>query len=244
MSWLSGKSRGGIPRWWVVIVAVILVAAAIAIGVTLTGDKEADTTVAEGSLTTTSLIAEATTTESTPPQSSSTTSIAQASTSTTLPLAATTSSSSTTTSLWMVNPTVTLLMLPTRYEDTHPYLEWVGTWTSRTNSAYSGGSAKSSGTLNSRVGIEFEGTGVQLISRRSEIAGDLQVHLYGSNGVDILDTIHLGGIIPAQFATVVWSSGTLPDGQYQCWFTYDPANTIEEGVWVDAIDVWGTVLEP
>ena len=241
MPWLSGKFWRGIPRWWVAIVVVILVAAVIAISVTLAGGKNADTAVGEGGLTTT-LMAGSSTTEATPLQSTSTTSGFQTSTSTTLPPAVT--SSSTTTSLGMVNPGVTLLMLPTRYEDTHPYLQWVGTWTSRANSAYSGGSAKSSGTVNSRVGIEFEGTGVQLISRRSEIAGDLQVHLYGSNGVDMFDTIHLGGIVPAQFATVVWSSGTLPEGQYQCWFMYDPANTIEEGVWVDAVDVWGTVLEP
>jgi hypothetical protein len=136
-------------------------------------------------------------------------------------------------------------LMPTRYEDTHPYLDWVGTWTTQTNSVHSDGSARASNALNSRVGIEFEGTGVRLIAPTPAEAGRLTVHLYGSHGVDILETIDLADPPAGAFQVEVWYSGSLPNGQYQCWFGYDATHTpAGRIVWVDAIDVWGTVSPP
>lgn len=163
---------------------------------------------------------------------SGTTSTTSAVTSTTLPPAATTTSTTAGMGI-LIDPVV--IALPTRYEDDDPALQWVGTWSTASSTAHSDGTAKFSGTPNSRVGIQFEGTGVRLIAPTPGVAGRITVHLYGA-GADITDTIDLTG--SGETKVAVWSSGTIPSGTYQCWFGYDPTNIPGRYIWVDAIDIW------
>jgi hypothetical protein len=137
-----------------------------------------------------------------------------------------------------------MLIDPTRYEDTHPFLhwEWEDVWTEQLGLGYSAGSQKKSNTLHSYVQIAFHGTGVQLVATTSANAGKLIAHLSGP-GVARNETINLYSA-STKYQQLVWYSGHLTAGDYAVYFEWDPANAPTKSTSIDAIDVWGTVTPP
>ena len=100
---------------------------------------------------------------------------------------------------------------------------------------------KYTSTANTWVGLSFHGTGLQLIATKGANGGRLVVHLDG-NGVHKVETIDLSNPGPL-YQQVVWYSGHLAAGDYGVYFEWEanPGGTV---VWVDAVDVWGTVTPP
>jgi hypothetical protein len=136
------------------------------------------------------------------------------------------------------------IIAPTRYEDTHPFIhwEWETAWKTQTNAECSAGTQKFSNTANTWAGISFQGTGVQLIATKGANGGRLIAHLSGP-GVDRQETIDLYSGSP-EYQAVVWYSGHLTNADYGVYFEWDDANSGGSVVWIDAIDVWGTVTPP
>lgn len=213
------------------------------------------TDLQQASATTEATTAGATTTATESPSTvaATTTSAPQATTSTTSAPAATT----TTTTLGglHINPGAlhtypglskidpNYLLTPTRYEDTHPFIhwEWETVWKTQTNGACSAGSQKFTSTKNTWAGISFKGTGIQLIASTGANGGRLIAHLSGP-GVNRQETIDLDG--SPQCQVVVWYSGHLTNADYGVYFEFDNTNPSGRVVWIDAMDVWGTVTPP
>jgi hypothetical protein len=147
------------------------------------------------------------------------------------------------------NPTIlkldpNMMVNPTRYEDSHPFLhwEWEDAWKGQVGFPYSGGGQKSSKEYNSYVQVTFNGTGAQLIATKSSAAGRLIAHLSGP-GVARNDVIELQSGV-TKYRQNVWYSGYLAPGDYAVYFEWDPDNDVGQPVSIDAIDVWGTVTPP
>ncbi len=210
-------------------------------GAEVPGVSVADLGTADGSaLEATSTLAPAVTTSTTIPSTPGTT---------------TTTTGSSPSSVWQFEPGLLQteisaikidpnnLVAPTRYEDTHPYLHWEGSWNQQTDPAkYSGGSQRATHVENDYVEVFFKGTGVRLVASKSIQGADIRIVLTG-NGTSKVEKISLYSATPLN-QQKVWYSGHLTYGDYAVYFEHDPANSGFKVVWVDAIDVWGTVTPP
>ena len=145
------------------------------------------------------------------------------------------------TTLMLADPNY--FLAPTRYEDTHPFIhwEWEDVWKTQTNGECSGGTQKFCTTKNTWAGISFHGTGIQLVASTGANGGRLIAHLSGP-GVNRQETIDLDG--SPQYQVVVWYSGHLTNADYGVYFEFDNTNPSGSVVWIDAMDVWGTVTPP
>ncbi len=136
------------------------------------------------------------------------------------------------------------ILAPTRYEDTHPFIhwEWETAWKTQTNGDCSAGTQKFSTTKYTWAGINFKGTGMQLVATKGSNGGRLIAHISGP-GVDRQETIDLHSDSP-EYRVVVWYSGHLTNADYGVYFEFAGTNPGGSVVWIDAMDVWGTVTPP
>ena len=216
----------------------------------------------ETTATTIAVAIEETTSESTESTAApATTTTVAATTSTAAPTTTTTSGGSggtflqmnpdllqTSPSIMQVDPNVfqqidpNVLTAPTRVEDANPYLHYEGQWSTKLSSNSSGGTYRASSTTGSYVEIFFKGTGIRLIAPKGVSGGKVRIVLTG-NGTSKVETVSLYNA-SASYQQTIWYSGPLANADYAVYFEHDSSNVGFKVIWVDALDVWGTITPP
>jgi hypothetical protein len=129
-----------------------------------------------------------------------------------------------------------------RFEETHAFASYSGTWTDSANSQLSGGSYKYTNTTGSSVTLKFSGTAVRYVTTKASVYGIANVSLDGGAAVPV-DLYS-----PATaYQQVVWSATGLDDGPHTLTITRsgnkNPASG-ERYVGLDAIEVIGSLFDP
>jgi len=151
-------------------------------------------------------------------------------------------------SIMQMNPNVmqqidtNVLTAPTRIEDLNPYLHWEGQWSAKQSSDCSGGTYRASSTTGSYVEIFFKGTGIRLIAPKGVSGGKVRIVLTG-NGTSKVETVSLYNAT-VSYQQTIWYSGHLDNADYAVYFEHDSSNVGFKVMWVDALDVWGTITPP
>jgi uncharacterized protein YkwD/cytochrome oxidase assembly protein ShyY1 len=122
---------------------------------------------------------------------------------------------------------------PIRYEQNNSKLAYAGTWyTNSSASSASGGSFKYSNISGSSVTVDFTGTYLAWIAKKSSVYGTAQVTVDGGTPVTV--DLHNAGDLWKQ---KVWETGTLDSGTHTVTITCDGAGYVG----VDAFDISGTL---
>jgi hypothetical protein len=128
---------------------------------------------------------------------------------------------------------------PTRYEQADARIEKTGSWTDFTKTAASGGSYGRSLTSTpeqASATIHFTGTRLDWIAMKGTTAGVADVYLDGT----LMATIDLNAAT-ATYNVVVWSTGTLLEGDHTVRIVRDPDSGATRYLTLDAVEIWGTI---
>jgi Tol biopolymer transport system component len=129
---------------------------------------------------------------------------------------------------------------PNRYEETDPLILYSGNWQTGQNKAHSGGSNYSTDDKTATITITFKGTRLDWIAALGPLMGKALVSIDGGEPVlvDLFSDTEL-------FQQLVWSTGELEYGVHTITITFPEGADYQEGkgINIDALDVWGVLLE-
>ncbi len=128
---------------------------------------------------------------------------------------------------------------PTRYEQTDRHIFKTGSWSDFAKPLASGGSYGRSLTTGASVTIYFHGTQLDWIGMEGTTTGEADVYLNG----DLQETVDLSAP-SARYNALVWSTGTLPEGDYKVEIVRSSTNPSTKYITLDAVDVVGTLTYP
>ena len=124
-----------------------------------------------------------------------------------------------------------------RDQQTNAKLIYAGTWKTTSTAAASGGSFAYANTTGASVTIDFTGTGLAWIAKKSPVYGEAKVTLDGGSPVTV--DLHSTTVLWQQ---QVWSTGILADGAHSVkiqWTGAKPAGATAADINIDAVDVDG-----
>jgi Tol biopolymer transport system component len=127
---------------------------------------------------------------------------------------------------------------PHHYEQTDPLIVYSGQWDTGSDDSHSGRSNFYSDDPEGTITITFKGTRLDWIAAVGSLMDKALVSLDGGEPVlvDLFSQTEL-------FQQMVWSTGTLEYGVHVIKITF-PANGGEvKSINIDALDVWGTIME-
>jgi hypothetical protein len=122
----------------------------------------------------------------------------------------------------------------TRYEQADSRIAKTGTWTNYPKPAASGASYGRSTSSGASATIYFTGTRLDWIAMKGLTTGSAKVYLDGT----LKATINLAAS-PATYNVMVWSSGTIADGNHTVRIERVGGNALN--VTLDAVDIWGAI---
>jgi len=127
---------------------------------------------------------------------------------------------------------------PNRYEQDHELILYSGNWEMDDNKAYSGGSNSFSNDPNATITITFKGTRLDWIAALGPLMGKALISIDGGEPVlvDLFSDIEL-------FQQLVWSTGDLEYGVHVITITFPTDGGEVKPINMDALDVWGVLLE-
>ncbi len=131
---------------------------------------------------------------------------------------------------------------PIRYEQADTHIAKVGSWTNFTKTAASGGSYGRSLTSTPAAAsatIYFTGSRLDWIAMKGTTAGSADVYLDGN----LVTTINLNATT-ATYNLVVWSTGTLLEGDHWVRLVRNPAGGTPGYLTLDAVEIWGDHQDP
>jgi uncharacterized repeat protein (TIGR02543 family) len=129
----------------------------------------------------------------------------------------------------------------TRYEESDPYLVYLGTWMTNSSTSYSGGTYKYTNYSGAKMTATFTGTAIKYIARTGSTCGKAKVTLDGV--VTYVDLYSSG----SSYKKAVWSATGLSSGTHALTIEYTGTrNSASLGytVNVDALDITGTLISP
>jgi hypothetical protein len=169
--------------------------------------------------------------------STSTTSLQEDSTTTSE--ASTTTSETSTTVSGTSTTAVTSAAKAVRYEQSDSHLAYEGRWKIGANAAASGGRYTFADHAGCSVTINFDGTYLSLIAKKSHNYGKASVTLDGT----VVATIDLYSV-NATYQRKVWNTGTLASGVHKvtiAWTGKKRTAALAANINIDAVDVIGTL---
>ena len=129
---------------------------------------------------------------------------------------------------------------PNRYEQTDPRIVYTGSWETGENKAHSGGSNYYSDDPQATITITFKGTRLDWIAALGPLMGKALISIDGGEPVlvDLFSATEL-------FQQLVWSTGELEYGVHTITITFPEGSDYQEGkgINIDALDIWGVLLE-
>ena len=135
-------------------------------------------------------------------------------------------------------PATTSTGTHTRYEQTEPLIVYSGNWETDDSKSHSGGSGSYSDDSQATITITFKGTRLDWIAALGPLMGKALVSIDGGAPVlvDLFNPTEL-------FQQLVWSTGTLEYGVHVIKITFPTDGGEVKPINLDALDVWGTLLE-
>ena len=131
---------------------------------------------------------------------------------------------------------------PIRYEQADTRIAKVGSWSNFTKTAASGGSYGRSLTNTPAAAsatIYFTGNRLDWIAMKGTTTGSADVYLDGT----LVKTIDLNATT-ATYNVLVWSTGTLLEGDHWVRIVRNPADRTPGYLTLDAVEIWGDHQDP
>jgi hypothetical protein len=153
--------------------------------------------------------------------------------------ASTTTSETSTTVSGTSTTAVTSAAKAVRYEQSDSHLAYEGRWKIGANAAASGGRYTFADHAGCSVTINFDGTYLSLIAKKSHNYGKASVTLDGT----VVATIDLYSV-NATYQRKVWNTGTLASGVHKvtiAWTGKKRTAALAANINIDAVDVIGTL---
>jgi hypothetical protein len=169
----------------------------------------------------------------------SSTTVSATSTSTTTSEVSTTASETSTTLVDTSTTAVTSAAKAVRYEQSDSHLVYEGRWKIGANAAASDGRYTFADHAGCSVTINFDGTYLSLIAKKSHNYGKASVTLDGT----VVATIDLYSV-NASYQRKVWNTGTLAAGVHKvtiAWTGKKRSAALAANINIDAVDVIGTL---
>ena len=196
-----------------------------------------DTTTAPAPATTT------TATTAAPTTSSETTTGSTAKTTATSGKTSKTDDTATTEVGWIIVQPTLGTIVPfnpwTRYEETDPYIKWIGGWAFVPSQSNSGGGYVWTTDVNASVVIPFKGTQIRLLGTTWVGGGIGSVTLDGGSVIEV-DT-YAGTATPT---AVIWTSPVLSNGTHHLTVGFTGTKNpkaLMAGLTLDAVEIAGTI---